>query len=195
MGSYGTTMEKGQSMAQFMQAEVVGSYEMLASAVVRTGESARYGGWPEVFYAAAKVTNPESNDYGRIFAVVVPFVRGGKDWAGRTSITYKPMEEDMGPCESSCPERIMKLLTPTDSEWANQWRDRCREHAANLARVKALQPGQTILFENPMEFTDGFQADTFVALDPKKGLWRAEGGYGRYRISENALLSRSWVAN
>ena len=42
---------------------------------------------------------------------------------------YKVMDESMGPVESECPESILKLLSPTDSEWANEWRGRCRENA------------------------------------------------------------------
>lgn len=38
---------------------------------------------------------------------------------------YKDMCESMGPVEAECPERILKLLTPTDCENANDWRERC----------------------------------------------------------------------
>ena len=38
---------------------------------------------------------------------------------------YKDMTESMGPCEDHCPESILKLLTPTDSEYAKEWRERC----------------------------------------------------------------------
>ena len=38
---------------------------------------------------------------------------------------YKDMDEGMGPCESACPERILKLLTPTQNQNANDWRKRC----------------------------------------------------------------------
>ena len=45
------------------------------------------------------------------------------------NFSYKEIDETMGPCEDHCPIGIIKLLTPTTSEWANQWRDRCREYA------------------------------------------------------------------
>lgn len=45
------------------------------------------------------------------------------------NFSYKDIPETMGPCEDHCPMSIIKLLTPTTSEWANQWRDRCREYA------------------------------------------------------------------
>jgi hypothetical protein len=40
---------------------------------------------------------------------------------------YKDMDESMGPCETDCPAAILDLLTETNSEWAKQWRERCRK--------------------------------------------------------------------
>lgn len=37
----------------------------------------------------------------------------------------KSMSEHEGPYYHNCPEKILKLLTPTDSEWANKWREKC----------------------------------------------------------------------
>lgn len=37
----------------------------------------------------------------------------------------KAMSEFEGPYCHNCPEKILKLLTPTDSEWANAWREKC----------------------------------------------------------------------
>lgn len=37
----------------------------------------------------------------------------------------KSMSEHDGPYYYNCPEKILKLLTPTDSEWANNWREKC----------------------------------------------------------------------
>lgn len=37
----------------------------------------------------------------------------------------KSMSEFEGPYYHNCPEKILKLLTPTDSEWANAWREKC----------------------------------------------------------------------
>ena len=46
---------------------------------------------------------------------------------------YKDMDETVGPCESKCPASILALLTPTDSKWANEWRERCRKNIAEAA--------------------------------------------------------------
>jgi hypothetical protein len=45
---------------------------------------------------------------------------------------YKGMHENMGPCESACPASILRLLTPTESQWANEWRERCRDNARRV---------------------------------------------------------------
>lgn len=37
----------------------------------------------------------------------------------------KLLHEDCGPAATACPENILKLLTPTDSEFANEWRQAC----------------------------------------------------------------------
>lgn len=61
---------------------------------------------------------------------------------------YKEISEDMGPCEDRCPNSILSLLSETDSEAANEWRDRCR---ANLKSKKnglsALPIGSRIRFK------------------------------------------------
>lgn len=42
---------------------------------------------------------------------------------------YKAMSETCGPCYYDCPKSILDLLTPTDSEWANKWRQKCYANA------------------------------------------------------------------
>jgi hypothetical protein len=44
------------------------------------------------------------------------------------NFAYKDMDEGCGPFEVDCPERILKLLTPTDSEFALKWRKNCRTY-------------------------------------------------------------------
>ena len=51
----------------------------------------------------------------------------------RYNCCVKAMSEFEGPYYHNCPEKILKLLTPTDSEWANTWRERCW---ANVSRKK-----------------------------------------------------------
>lgn len=57
---------------------------------------------------------------------------------------YKDMDETMGPNESECPARILDLLTPTDSEYANGWRARCRASIAKRHMAAHLATGSVI---------------------------------------------------
>jgi hypothetical protein len=102
---------------------------------------------------------------------------------------YKDMEESMGPYECDCPEPILDLLTPTDNRHALQWRARCRESAA-ARRAKAgnasPRPGQVIVFDEPLAFTDGtsFAQLEVVANPSGRGAvrFRRPGSSNLYRI-------------
>ena len=65
----------------------------------------RKQGEPEEVFAAVTLTHVDNSDY--------------------FNITYKDMTENYGPCESKCPMSILKLLSPTDKEYAQAWRERC----------------------------------------------------------------------
>lgn len=52
---------------------------------------------------------------------------------------YKDMDESVGPMESSCPVSILRLLSPTEHEYALSWRERCRENAACKAAERKDQ--------------------------------------------------------
>lgn len=62
------------------------------------------------------------------------------------NFAYKTITEDMGPCYYSCPRSVLDLLTPTTSEYAQTWREKCQ---ANLARPKLadLPNGTRIAFD------------------------------------------------
>jgi hypothetical protein len=75
-------------------------------------------------------------------------------WAAVTLIKYdkgpygfgtKDMSEDMGPYESNCPERILRLLTPTDNEYAKKWRARCWENVEAKKRAREMKKEGAVL--------------------------------------------------
>jgi hypothetical protein len=102
---------------------------------------------------------------------------------------YKDMEESMGPVESACPESILDLLTPTDAQYARQWRARCRD-SATARRVKAAKPspraGQIIVFDEPLAFADGKSFERLEVIPNPRShrtvLFRAPGSCNLYRI-------------
>lgn len=82
------------------------------------------------YYAAVKATlldplatcsdfeldDTRSYVFGAIFLTQI----SNGDWG------YKDMDEAMGPNASRCPKGVLNLLSPTTSENALRWRERCR---------------------------------------------------------------------
>ena len=91
---------------------------------------------------------------------------------------YKPMDEDMGPYIYDCPKGILDLLTPTDNEYANEWRNRCRarlETEKRFAALKNLPTGAKIEFESLYDLVDGTKKGDKVTLTKrisgKREIW------------------------
>ncbi len=117
MGWTTTYKEKSVSAKEYIEKKLLvwtsdtHTYKVLDGGVVKF----------RTYYGAVEKTENVSGERS-VFAVVI-LLNYYKD--GYYNFGYKDMSEDMGPCQSECPERILKLLTPTTSEYANDWRDRC----------------------------------------------------------------------
>ena len=75
------------------------------------------------------------------------------------------MDETCGPYNCDCPKAILDLLTPTDSEWANKWRQACRETLANKAKPNALNKlpiGTVIKFIAPYDMGQYKKGDEII---------------------------------
>ena len=81
------------------------------------------------YYAAVKSCN-KTNGYERVCAAVCLTSTNAKDYY---NFAYKDMDETCGPYKYDCPKGILDMLTPTDNEYALQWRQACRD---NLAQKK-----------------------------------------------------------
>ena len=91
------------------------------------------------YYAAVKRTEKATGE-SKVFAgVCLTAVEKGEFY-------YKDMSESCGPCERKCPNSILDLLTETDSEWANEWREECRAYNA-MPKPGKLPIGAVIEFE------------------------------------------------
>lgn len=91
-----------------------------------------------VYYAAVRDNQTED-----VFAFVV------LTSTNKTDFYYKEMDETCGPCECQCPKSILSLLTPTDNEFANEWRERCRkyhESQKDPKLFKNMRDGQQVLW-------------------------------------------------
>jgi hypothetical protein len=140
-----------------------------------------------VYYAAAQVMTNRVG--GAVFAIVCLVRWNPRDKEGLV-FGYKDMDETMGPCEAECPARILELLTPTDSEHARAWRERCR---ANIARrARKLPDGARIRLAEPMRFTDGHEGQEFVVCKRGRRVVLRDPETGnRYRITR--LMQRDWL--
>jgi hypothetical protein len=78
------------------------------------------------YYAAVKMLN-ETTGYENVSAVVCLTSTNNKDYF---NFAYKDMDETMGPFKYDCPKGILDLLTPTENEYALQWRQACRDNLA-----------------------------------------------------------------
>lgn len=74
-----------------------------------------------------------------IGVVMLTYVRS-KDRFG-----YKLISETMGPNRCECPRSVLSKLTPTDSQWANDWRQKCLENIS-LPKLSSLPIGTEIKF-------------------------------------------------
>lgn len=90
-----------------------------------------------VYYAAVKREEPGKEPM--VWAAICLTSGRGRDgsvWG------FKDMDETMHPFYYGCPAGILALLTPTDNESANQWRESCRKAIARKAEERRNGPKQ-----------------------------------------------------
>lgn len=76
-----------------------------------------------IYYAAVKHTKKITNETSVVCAVCVT----STSCSDGMNFGYKGMSDSCHPFYYDCPKSILELLTPTDSESANEWRKRCWE--------------------------------------------------------------------
>ena len=180
---YMTSLEGHSGPRQYLDAQF--TYERLET-TLRVLRSALVG--MRVYYAAVERFGVVTGER-QVWALICLVRYNPRDREGYV-FGYKDMDESMGPNECDCPEKILDLLTPTDREYAQQWRARCRENAA-IRRAKAAKPspraGQIIVFDQPLAFADGRSFERLeVIAHPRSNrlkLFRAPDSGGLYRIS------------
>lgn len=105
-----------------VRSEISDRYEVLKDTVVGT-----------TYYGALK-----DKATGEVHALVVLTAIHKED---SYNFGMKWMDETVGPYACDCPESILKLLSPTDNEWANRWRADCRaKRQARKANVLLNAP-------------------------------------------------------
>lgn len=97
------------------------------------------------YYAAVRTITkddiPIPDDEQTVFGVVMLTAVDNNDYF---NFSYKVIEETWGPSERDCPESILKLLSPTESEYAIEWREKCYKNAQEKKELSKLPYGTTI---------------------------------------------------
>lgn len=147
----GTVDRKAECDAYFMEGLNAGFYNVLKSALVGSVYYAavqnvkRYGEeQPDGSRPIEDIPEAERETWAAVFLTSV-------DSRDYFNFMYKDMSEDMGPCERQCPMGILKLLSPTDHEYAIEWRKDCYaaiEKKKNPNTLSNLPVGATIRFTN-----------------------------------------------
>jgi hypothetical protein len=118
------------------------------------------------YYAAVKSFN-KTNGYECVTAVVCLTSTNNKDYY---NFAYKDMDETCGPYKYDCPKGILDLLTPTENEYANEWRKACYKNLAKKKNPNALcnlPEGSVIKVVLPFD-TQRHKAGTEVTLTKTK---------------------------
>lgn len=145
----GTVDRKAECDAYFMEGLNAGFYRVKKSALVGSVYYAavenlkRYGKkQPDGTQPIEDIPEAERHTWAAVFITSI-------DSRDYYNFAYKDLSEDMGPAECDCPASILSLLSPTDSEWANEWRERCRkriEEKKSPHALKNLPVGSVIRF-------------------------------------------------
>lgn len=64
------------------------------------------------------------------------------------NFSYKDMTENFGPYRCECPESILKLLTPTQNEYALRWRKDCWDNIEKRKKLNKVPMGGMITFKD-----------------------------------------------
>lgn len=105
------------------------------------------------YYAAIErieIENPENRIVGAVICLT------STDMKDHFNFAYKDMDETMGPYKYDCPNGILDLLTPTNNEYANNWRRKCYEYHAKKKdpnTLKNLPVGTQIKVVLPFDTT------------------------------------------
>lgn len=129
------------------------------------------------YYAAIEYSK---GDYKTVYAVVcLTSVRE------RYLFAYKDMSEDMGPYQYDCPKSIIDLLTHTDNEWANEWRQKCLAKKKEVTLAK-LPLGTQIEVTMPFDtshYRNGEKVILTKCKDYGQSYWRT----GLCRFTKNLM--------
>lgn len=176
MGWIGTFKQPGQSVLDFFKnkwersiEDERGSLEIIDSCVFLT----------EAFFAV-RIQDNENYKEPFTFAAIVQ-IRHFQDPS--ENFLYKDCDECCGPRQINCPDRILDQLSPTNHDTAKWWREECKAENKRKASRPKLEPGITIVTDEPLHFGELGKADTFKVLEGGRNpRFMAHFGPMQYRV-------------
>lgn len=153
------------------------AYRVLDSALVNFTE----------YYAAVEKVNTVTGE--RIVWAAIFRIRMYRESSHDGNFAWKDQDETCGCLEVNCPARILKLLTPTDNEHANEWRAACWARIEARKRAPTLKPGLAIAFTPPLAFNNGL-THSRMEVDRLRGSrvrLKDANGYDGYYVSNQRL--------
>ncbi|HEY9380091.1 MAG TPA: hypothetical protein VIQ01_02485 [Burkholderiales bacterium] len=142
--------QHSQSLQEFFATEIdheddAKKFELLALSTVKRA----------VCYGAYRFTNKATGEE-RVSALVIPV----KHQRGAQNIAFKVMTEYDCPLEHHhCPKKIYEMLTRfrhcEESPQAKEWRHRVETWHKRMDSMPPIRPGLKVVFETPVQFTNG----------------------------------------
>lgn len=179
MGWTGTHRNHGQSLLEFFKEEFEGPrHEILDLATVNRNTC--------YILMRHKAYNHFGFHYPEyLFCAVVLLKFAPKAYY---NIYYKDLDESVGPCESECPERILKAIAPypPSNKWAWDWRQRCWNNIKRRQSRPKFQIGDVLEFKHSMTFTDGVERNKFTVRKTKPLRFADSTGYW-VRLNQRTL--------
>lgn len=167
MGWTFTNRQKGKSLKQFFSEEFDYAYGKVLDCAVKNNVA-----YIAYEYIPWKKQNPLTDEMitlgtKKVTGIVCLLQYRKNDNCNQG---YKDMDITMGPNASDCPERILKLISPTTDGYAKDWLDRAWEHVNKAKNMLKLTIGMTIEFDEPIKFTNGISAKIFQvkSLKPRR---------------------------
>lgn len=170
--------DQGESVKKFFEKEFTNG-KIIDCAVVGM----------QTAYIAYEVNTGDKKEVVALVCLLrfVPNARDGFNFG------YKVLDETMGPVAYRCPERILKLLTPTDNEWANQWREKCWENLRIRKDKPKLKEGMVIGFASPLNFGE-WEESIFTVVDPRRLIFTSKSYGERCKIRRSTIQRGEWKA-
>ena len=103
----------------------------------------------------------------------------------RCLFAYKDMSDTMGPYKYDCPKSIINLLTPTDDEIANNWRQKClaKKKETTLAKLPLGTQIEVTMPFDTSHYRNGEKVILTKCKDYGQSYWRT----GLCRFTKNLM--------